>query len=310
VSCRVMFTSTYRHLLAGSSLAISRSSGRSGSVLGNLCCGFSSSSSNNIETTGISLDMIHADNSTTMRNTKIVCTIGPSCWSREGVLGLIDNGMNLARLNFSHGDHETHTRTLTVLREAAKERPDAHVGVLVDIKGPGLRTGLLEPSLGGKLTLTQGDELEMGTDMTRLGSNAYLPCTYQSLPTSVKVGGKILVADGSVVLEVLECMATSVRVRVLNTATFGERKNVNLPGAVIDLPTLSPKDIKDLTEFVVPNKVDFIAASFTRRASDIRMYREVLGEAGKHVKIIAKIENQEGLANFDEILKEVGSLLL
>ena len=141
--------------------------------------------------------------------------------------------------------------------------------------------------------------------MTRLGDNSYLPCTYQSLPSSVRVGGRILVADGSVVLQVLQVMDSSVRVRVLNTATIGERKNVNLPGANIDLPTLSNKDIKDLTEFVVPQGVDFVAASFTRRASDIRKYREVLGEAGKHVKIIAKIENQEGLLNFDEILEEV-----
>lgn len=269
---------------------------------------FVSSSSNDIETTNITLDMIHADNETKVRNTKIVCTIGPACWSQEGLLGLIDNGMNLARLNFSHGDHESHGKTLKVLREAAKLRPESNFGILVDIKGPGLRTGLLDPSLGGKLTLVQGEELEMGTDMTRLGTKQYLPCTYQSLPTSVKVGGKILVADGSVVLEVLEVMSTSVRVRVLNTATFGERKNVNLPGAVIDLPTLSSKDIKDLTDFVVPHGVDFVAASFTRRASDIRKYREVLGEAGKHVKIIAKIENQEGLENFDEILEVVSTI--
>lgn len=146
--------------------------------------------------------------------------------------------------------------------------------------------------------------------MTRLGDNSYLPCTYQSLPTSVKVGGKILVADGSLVLEVLEVMPTSVRVRALNTATFGERKNVNLPGAVIDLPSLSEKDIRDLTQFVIPQGIDFVAASFTRRASDIRKYREVLGEAGKHVKIIAKIENQEGLANFDEILEEVDGVMV
>lgn len=147
-------------------------------------------------------------------------------------------------------------------------------------------------------------------DMTRLGTNSYLPCTYQSLPTSVKVGGKILVADGSLVLDVLEVKKTSVRVRALNTATFGERKNVNLPGAVIDLPSLSVKDIHDLKDFVIPQNIDFVAASFTRRASDIRMYRDVLGEAGKHVKIIAKIENQEGLANFDEILNEVDGIMV
>lgn len=179
---------------------------------------------------------------------------------------------------------------------------------MVDIKGPGIRTGKLDPSLNGKLTLTKGDELEMGIDTSRLCTQQYISCSYQSLPRSVKRGGKILLADGSVVLEVLECSTNSVRVRVLNSATIGERKNVNLPGAIIDLPSVGPKDISDLTDFVVPNGIDFVAASFTRTASDIRRYREVLGEAGKHVKIIAKIENQEGLANFDEILQEVSTI--
>jgi pyruvate kinase len=176
---------------------------------------------------------------------------------------------------------------------------------MVDIKGPGIRTGKLDPSVNGKLTLNKGDIIEIGTDYTRLGTKDYLACSYKSLPTSVFPGGRILIADGSVSLEVIECLKESVRARILNTATIGERKNVNLPGAVIDLPILGEKDIQDLTKFVVPHDIDFVAASFTRTADDIRQYRKVLGAAGKHVKVIAKIENQQGLANFDDILHEV-----
>ena len=121
--------------------------------------------------------------------------------------------------------------------------------------------------------------------------------SYNSLPTSVKPGGKILVADGTVVMEVLECMKTSVRAKVLNDASFGEKKNMNLPGAVVDLPALSEKDKADLRDFAAVHGVEFVAASFCRTGANIRAYREVLGEAGKHIKIIAKIENQEGFFN-------------
>ena len=216
-----------------------------------------------------------------------------------------DNGMNIARLNFSHGDHEGHSATLDRLREALASRPGVHVAVMLDTKGPEIRTGFLDASCGGKLALKKGDLIEIGTDYDRLGNSSYLACSYKSLATTVEVGSKILVADGSVTLEVTEVRSESVMALILNSATIGERKNMNLPGAIVDLPTLTEKDIDDIQNFGIPEGVDFIAASFVRRGSDIDRIREVLGEEGAHIKIIAKIENQEGLQNYDEILQKV-----
>lgn len=245
-----------------------------------------------------------------MRKTKIICTMGPSCWSVENLCGLIDNGMNIARLNFSHGDHEAHGATLERLREALASRPGAHVGVMLDTKGPEIRTGFYEASYKGKVTLVKGNTIEIGTDYDRKGGTDYLACSYKSLSTTVSVGSKILVADGAVSFEVLEIRAESVIALILNTATIGERKNMNLPGAIVDLPTLTDKDIDDITNFGIPEGIDFIAASFVRRGSDIDYIREILGDEGAHIKIIAKIENQEGLENFDDILQKTDGIMV
>lgn len=176
---------------------------------------------------------------------------------------------------------------------------------MLDTKGPEIRTGFLDASCNGKLKLVKGDLIEIGTDYDRLGNPSYLACSYKSLPTTVSVGSKILVADGSVSLEVTEILESSVMAKILNSATIGERKNMNLPGAIVDLPTLTEKDIDDIQNFGIPEGVDFIAASFVRRGTDIDFIRSVLGEEGAHIKIIAKIENQEGLENFDDILQKV-----
>lgn len=245
-----------------------------------------------------------------LRKTKIICTLGPACWSVEGLIGLIDNGMNIARLNFSHGDHEGHSGCLDRLREALANRPGAHVAVMLDTKGPEIRTGFFTPEMNGKLKLTKNSIIEIGTDYERLGDTTYLACSYKALPTTVKVGSKMLVADGSLMLEVTEIKQHSVNARILNNCTIGERKNMNLPGAIVDLPTLTEKDIDDLQNFGVPEGVDFIAASFVRRGSDIDRIREVLGPEGAYIKIIAKIENQEGMENFDEILGKTDAVMV
>ena len=178
---------------------------------------------------------------------------------------------------------------------------------MLDTKGPEIRTGKLDPSLNGKLNLTRGELIEVGTDYARLGTTSYLPCSYKSLPVTVSPGSKILVADGSVILEVTECKAESVIARIMNNAVIGEKKNMNLPGAIVDLPVLADQDIIDLQQFGVVHQVDFIAASFVRKGEDIRFIREILGEKGRNIKIIAKIENQEGLTNYDDILEQVGT---
>eukprot|EP01038_Epipyxis_sp_PR26KG_P008425 gene8425-11393_t len=244
------------------------------------------------------------------RKTKVICTLGPSCWSVEGLGNLIDAGMNVARFNFSHGDHSTHFSCLQRLREAIASRPACQVAVMLDTKGPEIRTGVVDPSLGGKVKLQRGSIIEIGTDYSRTCTNDHLSCSYKSLPKSVGVGSKILVADGALSLKVVEVRSDSVLAEVLNNASFGDKKNMNLPGAIVDLPTLTEKDIDDLQNFGVAHQVDFIAASFVRKSQDIDFIRQVLGERGSNIKIIAKIENQEGLENFDDILLKTDGIMV
>ncbi len=235
----------------------------------------------------ISLEHVLGDNEE-IRKTKIVCTLGPACWSVQGLGELIDAGMNVARLNFSHGDHETHAATLDRLREALATRPGVHVGVMLDTKGPEIRTGFL--GTAKTVEYKKGSIVEIVTDYSMAGTSEIIACSYAELPTTTRVGATILVADGALVLKVTEIRAESVMAEVQNTAVIGERKNMNLPGAIVNLPTLTEKDVADLTDFAVPQNVDFVAASFVRKGEDIDYIRNVLGEGGSHIKIIAKIE--------------------
>lgn len=251
----------------------------------------------------ITLDKIMAKTDTSTRQTKIVCTLGPACWEVKQLEDLITAGLSVARFNFSHGDHEGHKACLDRLRKAAKNK-NKNVAVLLDTKGPEIRSGFFANG-AKKVNLAKGQDLVLTTDYAFKGDSKKLACSYASICSSVKTGQQILVADGSLVLTVLEIdsAAGEVRTRVENNASIGERKNMNLPGVVVDLPTLTDKDIKDIQDWGVVNGVDFIAASFVRKASDVTKIREVLGEKGKGIKIICKIENQEGLENYDSILE-------
>jgi len=257
----------------------------------------------------IDLNMIRNPHETTIRKTKIFCTMGPASWSVEGLCSLIDSGMNVARFNFSHGDHSGQQACLDRLREAISQRPGCNVAVLLDTKGPEIRTGMVDPSLN-KLNLEKDKVIEVGTDYDKPCTPEYLACSYKSLPQTVKVGSMILVADGSLSLQVTEVKEESVMAKIMNNASLGDKKNMNLPGAVVDLPTLTEKDIGDLQKWGVPNKVDFIAASFVRKAADIDFIRQTLGDDGKNIKIIAKIENQEGLENFDAIVEAADGIMV
>jgi len=238
------------------------------------------------------------------KKTKIFCTMGPACWDVPTLVTLIDAGMNTARLNFSHGDHEAHGATLKRVREAAAQRPDANVAILLDTKGPEIRTGFFKPECKGKIHLKAGSKLELCTDYSFKGDETKFACTYDKLPASVKKGSTILIADGSLVLTVLEIKKDSVICNVENDQSIGERKNMNLPNVKVDLPVLQPKDIDDLQNFGVPHQVDYVAASFVQSAADVLYIRKILDAdpRGKDIKIISKIENQEGLDKFDEIL--------
>jgi pyruvate kinase len=230
--------------------------------------------------------------------------MGPACWDVDTLVTLIDAGMNTARLNFSHGDHAAHGSTLARVREAAAKRPEKNVAILLDTKGPEIRTGFFKETCGGKIHLKAGATVELTTDYAYKGDETKFACTYEKLPVSVAPGSTVLIADGSLVLTVIECLETSVKCRVENDQSIGERKNMNLPNVKVDLPVLQPKDIDDLQNFGVPNQVDFVAASFVQSAADVLFIRKILDTdpRGKDIKIISKIENQEGLDNFDEIL--------
>jgi pyruvate kinase len=223
---------------------------------------------------------------------------------------LIDAGMSVARFNFSHGDHEGHLACLTRLREAAKNK-GVHVAVMLDTKGPEIRSGFFADG-AKKVFLTKGDTLVLTADYDFKGDKNKIACSYPSLATSVSTGQSILVADGSLVLTVLsvDVGAGEVTCRVENNAAIGERKNMNLPGVVVDLPTLTEKDVSDIQNWGCKHEVDFVAASFVRKGSDVTYIREVLGDYNNKIKIICKIENVEGMENYQDILKETDGIMV
>ena len=212
---------------------------------------------------------------------------------------MIEAGMNVARFNFSHGDHEGHQTCLDRLRQASKNM-NQNVAVLLDTKGPEIRTGFFA-NAATKITLQKGECLTLTSDYDYKGSSKKLACSYKKLASSVTPGQSILVADGSLVLTVISCNidAGEVVTRIENNASIGERKNMNLPGVVVDLPTLTDKDVDDIVNWGIKNHIDLIAASFVRKASDVTHIRKILAEnGGTGIKIISKIENQEGLENY------------
>lgn len=237
------------------------------------------------------------------RKCKIIGTMGPCCWDVDMLVKLIDQGLNIARLNFSHGDHEGHGATVGRVREASKQRPDKPIAILLDTKGPEIRTGFFKESLaGGKINLKAGQDLKLVNDYDFKGDETCIACSYKTLPSAVKPGQIILAADGSLSLRVKSTGSDHVITEVLNDISMGEKKNMNLPGVKVELPVLQEKDKKDLVEFGIPQGVDFVAASFVQDAGDVKLIRDTLGMRGRSIKIISKIENQEGINNIDEII--------
>jgi len=257
----------------------------------------------------LTLDKIVAPTMVDNRHTKIVCTLGPACWKVEQLESLIDAGMSVARFNFSHGDHDGHKACLDRLREAANNK-GVHVAVMLDTKGPEIRSVFFAND-EKKICLAKGETIILTTDYSFKGDKHKLACSYPALPTSVKPGQSILVADGSLVLTVLSCAEAEgeVTCRIENNCSIGERKNMNLPGVIVDLPTLTDKDISDIQNWGVKHGVDFIAASFVRKASDITKIREVLGADSK-IKVICKIENLEGMENYPSILDATDGIMV
>ncbi len=234
-----------------------------------------------------------------MKKTKIVCTIGPKTESFEMLNKLANAGMNVMRLNFSHGDFEEHGGRIKNLREVMKST-GKQLAILLDTKGPEIRTIKLEN--GNDVSLIAGQTFTFTTDPSVIGNAERVAVTYTGFAKDLKQGNIILLDDGLIEMEVLETNETDVICKVLNNGDLGENKGVNLPGVSVNLPALSEKDKKDLV-FGCEQDVDFIAASFIRKGSDVQEIRELLAaNGGENIQIISKIENQEGVDNFDEIL--------
>jgi pyruvate kinase len=234
-----------------------------------------------------------------MRKTKIVCTIGPASESVEKLTQLIEAGMNVARLNFSHGDHEEHGQRIKNIREASTNTGKT-VAILLDTKGPEIRTNNME---NGMIELQSGQEITIAMNEV-LGTNEKFSITYSGLIHDVHTGSRILLDDGLIGLEVLavDKEKEEIRTKILNSGTLKNKKGVNVPGVQVNLPGMTEKDAQDIL-FGISQNVDFIAASFVRRASDVLEIRKLLEENNAtHIHIIPKIENQEGVDNIDEIL--------
>ncbi len=240
-----------------------------------------------------------------MRKTKIVCTIGPSSESLENTKKLITAGMNVARLNFSHGDYEEHGNRIKAIRQASREL-NKTVAILLDTKGPEIRLGKLKEE---PIELVQGEYITLTTEEI-LGDINRVPVTYKDLPSDLSVGSTILIDDGLIGLTVLDIQGTEIKCQIVNSGQIKSKKGVNVPGVAISMPGLTEKDISDI-KFGIEVGVDFIAASFVRRASDVLEIRELLERHdARHIHIISKIENQQGVDNLDEILEVSDGLMV
>ncbi|WP_417043324.1 pyruvate kinase [Dysosmobacter sp.] len=239
-----------------------------------------------------------------MRKTKIVCTLGPST-DREGVLReMLLAGMNVARFNFSHGSHEEHKARLDKLK-ALREELNLPVAAMLDTKGPEVR---LKTFADGSVMLHAGQEFTLTTEDI-VGDENRCSITYAELPQDVKTGDTILLDDGLVRLTVLDTTATAIRCRVENDGVMKNRKGVNIPGVRLSLPYMSQRDREDIL-FGAEQGFDFVAASFVRTAADVREIRQLLDSVDSKIRIIAKIENQDGVNNLSEILSVADGIMV
>ena len=240
-----------------------------------------------------------------MRRTKIVCTLGPSTDKEEVLRNLMKNGMNVARMNFSHGTHEEQKARLDMIKKL-REELNLPVAALLDTKGPEIRIGDVE---GGKLELKPDQEFTLTTEEI-LGTEKKVTITYKELYKDVEPGDSILIDDGLIGMEVVRIDESDIVCRVKNGGFISNHKGVNVPGVELNMPFVSPKDLADIV-FAVEQDYDFIAASFTRTAEDIMEIRKILQEhGGEKIHIIAKLENKQGVKNCEDILRVADGIMI
>ena len=241
-----------------------------------------------------------------MKKTKIICTMGPNADKRETLKALVENGMDIARFNFSHGDHEEQKARFDLLKSVRDEMKKP-IAILLDTKGPEIRTGLLEN--GGKVVLKEGEEFIL-TSKDIKGNEKMVYQTYSQLAKDVKPGNTILIDDGLIGLEVKEIRGGDIVCTVRNGGELGQRKGINVPNVRVNLPGITKKDRDDII-FGIEQGIDFIAASFVRDAEAVKEIRAILKEHNaEHVDIIAKIENSEGIENIDKIVSAADGIMV
>ena len=233
-----------------------------------------------------------------LRHSKIVCTIGPATHTPRMIRRLIQAGMDVARLNFSHGTHEMHAQSIAMLHGAAAELGKT-VGILADLQGPKIRTGPLAG--GGTVILRSGQQFTITTAKI-LGDSTRVNTIFRPLPHEVKPGDRILLSDGLIELRVEKVSGQEVITRVINGGALGEHKGINLPGVKLRVPALTDKDRQDL-RFALAHGVDYIAVSFVRRPEDVLLAKSLIRRAKENTPVIAKLEKPEAIENLEEILR-------
>lgn len=239
-----------------------------------------------------------------MRRAKIVCTLGPAVESIEKITELIDAGMNMARLNLSHGSHDEHQKRFDLVRAAAKKANKA-VAILVDLQGPKIRLGKFS---SGPHELSRGDTFTITTDDIA-GTKDKVSTTYKGLPGDCKAGDAIMIDDGKVSVQVVQVKGNDVITKVIQPGMVSNNKGINLPGVAVSLPALSEKDIADL-RWGLKAGVDFIALSFVRNAADIKDIHKIMDEVGVKVPVIAKIEKPQAVENLQEIVDAFDGIMV
>ena len=240
-----------------------------------------------------------------MRKTKIICTMGPATDNIEVLRAMARAGMNVARFNFSHGSHEEHKQRIDRVK-AVREEYNLPIALLLDTKGPEIRTGDMQD---GKIFLKKGEQIRL-TPRTCLGTPSKISITYPDLYQDVQAGTSILIDDGLIELRVEQTQEQDILCRVLNDGAVSNHKGINVPDVHLSIPYLSDKDKADI-QFGIEQGVDFVAASFVRTADDVQQLRMLLDEnGGAHINIIAKIENQQGVENIDGIVSLADGVMI
>lgn len=240
-----------------------------------------------------------------MKKTKIVCTLGPASSSEDVIEKMLNAGMNVARFNFSHGTHEYHKDLIDTFRRV-RDRLKMPAAIMLDTKGPEIRVGEMG---GGSAELKKGSEFVLTTE-ARVGDESGVSISYAGLPKEINAGQRVLMDDGKIILEVLSCEKSEIRCRVIEGGVLKTRKSINVPNVHLNMPYISEKDEADIL-FGIEMGVDFIAASFVRNADDIIKLRKFVDFHGGHnIRIISKIENMEGIVNFDAILRHSDGIMV